>query len=153
KLAQHQLEAAESNLLLAREAVDEMYTKVARGLHSQPHMQLFERDVLEKALRFYQQFAERKSGDPAIQRETAAALLRVGRIQFELGRRQQARQACAGAIAALEMLAAALPADAQRRTLLAEACSSYGEIHVVAGRHSEGERSHRQALSLWANLL
>ena len=59
KLAQDRLEAAESNLLLARQAVDEMYTKVASGLHGQPHMQLFERDVLEKALPFYQQFAER----------------------------------------------------------------------------------------------
>jgi serine/threonine protein kinase/Flp pilus assembly protein TadD len=152
KLARDRLGEAESNLLLARQAVDEMYTQVADELAAQPHMQLFERSVLEKALRFYQQFAQRKSGDPAIQRETAAALLRVSTIQNTLGRYRQARQACEETIVALEKLAAALPIDPQRRWLQAKAHSLHGGILDAQGRGPQAEKAHRQALAVWNEL-
>jgi tetratricopeptide (TPR) repeat protein len=146
------LAAAEANLLLARQAVDEMYTQVADELAAQPHMQLFQRRVLEKALRFYQQFARRKSGDPDIQRETAAALLRVGTIQNTLGRHRQARQACEETIAALETLAAAPPADPHRRALQAQACSLHGSILSAQGRGPQAEEAYRRALAFWDEL-
>jgi tetratricopeptide (TPR) repeat protein len=146
------LATAEANLLLARRAVDEMYTQVADELAAQPRMQLYQRGVLEKALRFYQQFARRKSGDPAILRETAAALLRVGAIQHTLGRLRQARQACEEAIAALETLAAALPADPQRHELQAKAYSLHGSILSAQGRVSQAEEAHRRALACWDEL-
>ncbi len=42
----------------ARRAVDEMYTQVAeRWLADQPRMQPIQREFLEKALRFYEEFA------------------------------------------------------------------------------------------------
>jgi tetratricopeptide (TPR) repeat protein len=147
------LAAAEANLRLARQAVDELYTRVADEIAGQPHMQLFQRDVLEKALRFYQQFAQRKSGDPAIQRETAAALLRVGRIQHTLGRDRQGRQACEGTIAALEELAATLPTDPERLVLLADTYSLYGELLATQGRRPQAEKAERRALALWGKLV
>jgi tetratricopeptide (TPR) repeat protein len=147
------LAAAEANLLLARQAVDEMYTRVAEDIAGQPHMQLFQRDILEKALRFYQQFARRKSGDDAIQRETAAALLRVGSIQHRLGRFHQARQACDEAITALATSTAALPADLQRRVLLAEAYHSQGRILASEGRRPQAEKAQRYSLQLWGELV
>jgi tetratricopeptide (TPR) repeat protein len=115
-------------------------------------MQLFQRGVLEKALRFYQQFARRKSGDPDIQRETAAALLRVSAIQHTLGRLRQARQACEETIAALETLAAALPTDPQRCALRAEAYSLHGNILNAQGRGPQAEKAYRRALALWDEL-
>jgi serine/threonine protein kinase len=147
------LAAAETNLLLARQAVDELYTRVADEIAGQPHMQLFQRDVLEKALRFYQQFAQRKSGDPAIQRETAAALLRVGRIQHTLGRDRLGRQACEATIAALENLSAALPTDPERLVLLADGYSLYGELLAAQGRRAHAEKAERRAIALWGDLL
>jgi serine/threonine protein kinase/Flp pilus assembly protein TadD len=152
KLAQDRLEAAESNLHLARQAVDEMYTRVADQIAGQPHMQLFERDILKRALRYYQQFAERKSGDPAIQRETAAALIRVGKIQQTLGRNRQGRQACEEAIAALEKLAAALPTDRERLALLAETYTLHGAILNEQGISPQAEKACRMALSLGDDL-
>jgi serine/threonine protein kinase/Flp pilus assembly protein TadD len=148
QLARDRLGEAESNLLLARQAVDEMYTQVADELAAQPHMQLFQRGVLEKALRFYQQFAQRKSGDPAIQRETAAALFRVSAIQHTLGRYRQARQACEETIVALEKLAAALPIDPQRRRWQARAHSLHGAILANQGRGPQAEKAYRQALAV-----
>src|SRR5829696_717235 len=50
-------EASEANLLLARKAVDEIYEPVAQQLAVLPYMQPYQRDVLEKSLRFYQEFA------------------------------------------------------------------------------------------------
>src|SRR5262249_26281378 len=41
---------AEANLVLARQAVDEIYTPVAEQLDVLPHMQPYQRDVLEKTL-------------------------------------------------------------------------------------------------------
>src|SRR5438128_8458728 len=44
------LEEAEGNLLLARQAVDEIYAPVAQQLAILPYMQPYQRDVLEKTL-------------------------------------------------------------------------------------------------------
>jgi serine/threonine protein kinase len=152
QLARDRLREAESNLLLARQAVDEMYTKVVKDFGDKPHMQLFQREVLEKALRFYQQFARRKSGDPGIQRETAAASLRVANIEFRLGRYKQARDACEATIAALQKLPAALPTDPEQRALLAEAYSSHGFILAAQRRVPQAEAAYRRALALWDEL-
>src|SRR5262249_31723559 len=84
------LAEAEAHLILARQAVDEMYTQVADELAAQPHMQPFRRDVLQKALGFYQRFAQRKGGAPALRLDTALAALRVAQIQHDLGQRRQA---------------------------------------------------------------
>jgi eukaryotic-like serine/threonine-protein kinase len=151
-LAQERLAAAESNLLLARQAVDEMYTEVADDLTGRPHMQPFQRHILEKALRFYQEFSRRQSGDPAIRRETASALLRVGQIQWSLGRRRPAKEACEGATAALEALAAELPAEPQRRSWLGSAYHLRGATLSSAGRLRQAEKNFRQALALSGEL-
>jgi serine/threonine protein kinase len=146
------LKAAEANLLLARQAVDEMYTKVAPELGSRPYMQSFQRDVLQKALRFYEQFAQRQSGDPAIRLETASARVRVGQVHYNLGQRRQAKRACDEAIAALEELGAELPAEPNRRVWLAAAYLLRGKILDWAYRPRQAAKSFRQALALHGEL-
>jgi serine/threonine protein kinase/Flp pilus assembly protein TadD len=152
-LAQERLETAESNLLLARQAVDEMYTKVADDLAVQPHLQPFQRDILEKALGFYQEFARRSSGDPIARRETARAWYRVGNIQWNLGRRRQAKQACDEAITMLEELAAELPRESERRVTLAHAYQLRARILTSGARLRDAEKCYRQALVLHADLV
>jgi tetratricopeptide (TPR) repeat protein len=147
------LQAAEANLLLARQAVHEMYTQLAGDLYVQPHMQPFQREVLQKALRFYQEFAKRKSSDPALRLETACASLRVGEIQSNLGQRRQANQACDDAIAALEALASELPTEPQRRSYLGNAYRLRGGLLATAGRGQQAAKSYRQALALHGELV
>jgi serine/threonine protein kinase len=147
-LAQERLEDAEANLLLARRAVDEIYTPVAGQLAFVPLMQPYQRDILEKALPFYQVFARRQGRDPILRRESAGALLTVGSIQGSLGHPRQAKEPCEAALAALEGLAAELPADPQRRTLLGKAYLLRGTIQDPAGRRRQAEASFRQALAL-----
>jgi serine/threonine protein kinase/tetratricopeptide (TPR) repeat protein len=151
--ADQQRQQAEANLLLARQAVDEMYTQVAGELGGQPYMQLFQRQLLQKALRFYQKFAAQKSGDPALRLETAIAALRVCSIQYSLGQRRQAKQACDDAIVALEALASELPTGPQRRFQLGGAYRLRGSILAEAGRHQQAEMSYRQALALYGELV
>ena len=146
------LKAAEANLLLARQAVDEMYTQVSPELGGLPYMQSFQRDVLQKALRFYEQFAQRQSGDPAIRLETASARLRVGGVQYPLGQRRQAKQACDEAIAALEALGAELPAEPKRRLWLAAAYNLRGSILASENRCRQAAKNYRQALALFGEL-
>jgi serine/threonine protein kinase/Flp pilus assembly protein TadD len=147
------LEESEANLLLARQAVDEMYVKVAKDSASQLHVLPFERDVLEKALEFYQEFARRKSGDPAAQRETASAWLRVGSIHWTLAHYRQAKQACDKAIAVLEELAGELRADPERRAWLANAFHLRGALLSSAGQRQQAEKCLRQALALSGELV
>jgi serine/threonine protein kinase len=151
-LAQERAEAAEANLVLARQAVDEMYTQVARELSNQTQMLPYQRHVLEKALRFYQEFARRKSGDPAIRLDTAGATLRVGMILHSLGHHRQAKQPCEEAIAALEGLAAELAAEPLRREWLGGAFELRGSLLARSGRRQQAETSLRHALTLYAEL-
>jgi tetratricopeptide (TPR) repeat protein len=151
-LAQERLETAESNLDLARQAVDEMYIRVVDDVAGQLNLVPFRRHVMEKALLFYQEFARRQGEDPAARRETAAALLRVGNIHWSLGHQRQAKQACEEAIAALAGLAVELPQDPQRRAWLGLAFHLRGSALTSAGRRRQGEESYRQALVLFSEL-
>ena len=152
-LAQERLATAESNLLLARQAVDELYTKVAKNLNPHLYMLPFERYVLEKALPFYQEFARRGSSDLAARRETAGAWLRAGNIHHALGHHRQAKQACDQAIAVLEELADELPADQERRAWLASAFHLRGSLLTSAGQRQQGEKCFRQVLALCDELV
>jgi serine/threonine protein kinase/tetratricopeptide (TPR) repeat protein len=151
--ADEQRQQAEDNLLLARQAVDELYTQVANELQQQPHMQRYQREVLQKALRFYQEFAKRKSGDATIRLGTALALLRVANIQQVLGQHRQAMQAVDDVIPALEALAPELPNSAQRRQSLGQAYMLRGSILNKAGYRQQAVRSYRQALALYGELV
>jgi serine/threonine protein kinase/Flp pilus assembly protein TadD len=146
------LAAAESNLLLARQAVDEMYMQVATELAGQPQMHPYQRELLRKALRFYQEFARRKSSDPLIRLETAHASLRVAAIDFMLGQRRQVEPTCRAAIAELEGLAGELGTEPRLRLVLGEAYQFLASVLADAGRRQQAEQSVRQAVALFAPL-
>jgi serine/threonine protein kinase/predicted negative regulator of RcsB-dependent stress response len=152
-LAQERLEAAEANLLLARQAVDEMYTQVANELHAQPSMRPYQRDILVKALRFYEEFARRNRRDPEIRLDRGRTLLFVAQIHFSLGQRRQAKQVVEQAVEVLQDLAADLPAEVQRRAWLASAYSLRGEIFVATDRQKPAQSSFRQALAVYGELI
>ncbi len=63
-LVARQRDIAERNLAVARTVVDEMYTGVANKLEDQKQMDDFQREILEKALVFYERFALPQSRDP-----------------------------------------------------------------------------------------
>ena len=82
-----------SSLPVARKAVDEMYTQVAeKWLAQQPKLTQVQREFLEKALAFYEQFATET--DPLVQREAVQAARRVGIIRSVLRHPPRRKRPC-----------------------------------------------------------
>jgi serine/threonine protein kinase/Flp pilus assembly protein TadD len=137
----------------ARRAVDEMYTEVAqRWWHQQPYMERVQREFLLKALRFYEEFAAEQGGDPEVRLGAAQAARRVGDIQHKLGQHDKAAAAYGQAIARLEQLASAFPAEAGYRDELANAHNNHGNLLRDLGRLEAAAQAYRQAQGLFATL-
>src|SRR5262249_40037216 len=97
--AEAQERQAAKNYQLARNAVDQMLTRNGQDrLASEPHMGEVRRDLLDRALHFYNQFLAERSTDPQTIAATAQASARVGDIQELLGRPREAERAYTNAI-------------------------------------------------------
>ena len=126
-LVARQRDLAERNLAFARTVVDEMYTGVADKLDDQKQMDDYQREILEKALAFYERFALPQSRDPSVRLEAARAGLRVGAIRSRLGKIAAAEQADRQAIEVLSRLVADHPAEPVYRDALAQAHQELGD--------------------------
>lgn len=82
---------SESSFRDAMGAVDDLLTRVSEDvLLNQPGMQPLRKELLEKALGYYQRFLERRANDPRVQDELANAFYRVGVITESLRSPQEA---------------------------------------------------------------
>jgi tRNA A-37 threonylcarbamoyl transferase component Bud32 len=103
--AERERDAAKTQRGLARQAVDEMYTEFAeKWLKNRPGMQSVQKRFLQKALRYYQEFAEGQGSDPTVEYQRARALMRVGDIQEWLSENKEAEEAFSKAILILQKL-------------------------------------------------
>jgi tetratricopeptide (TPR) repeat protein len=137
----------------ARQAVNEMYTQVAEEwLAHQPHLEETQRQFLEKALHYYEEFALQLGTEPAVQLEAGEAYLRVGNIQRKLRRHTQAEEAYGRAIAGLNDLVGRFPKEPAYRNELAEAERNLGMLLGDLKRTKEAEEAYGLALALWEKL-
>jgi tetratricopeptide (TPR) repeat protein len=151
--AEQQRQRAEGNLALARQAVDDMYTEVAeKWLAEQPRMTEVQRQFVEKALNFYQNFAQEAGTERAVQLEAARAYLRVGDIQAKLGAHAKAAVAYCSALHIVEPLATELPAIPEYRRIMALSHLRLGNVLKAIGRRVEAEMAYRAALKLQEQL-
>ncbi len=90
-LVARQRDLAEHNLAFARKVVDEMYTGVADKLEDQKEMDDYQREILEKALGFYERFALPQSRDPSMRLEAAKAGTARGRDPGPAGKNRSGR--------------------------------------------------------------
>ncbi len=150
--ARRSRDVALENLRLALRAVDEIYTRVADNLHqritadpaNKPLLQPFQRELLERALQFYQEFAKRTGDEPTIRLDVAVAFHRVGQIQLWMGQRGPAEQAIRQAADSLEGLVQEFPAEPDYRAKLGDAYVGLGDSHH--GREGpEAERHFAEA--------
>ncbi|HZN33716.1 MAG TPA: serine/threonine-protein kinase, partial [Pirellulaceae bacterium] len=112
KEAEAQRNVAEKNFVKARTSVDDYFVKVSESqLLKGPGLQPLRRELLEAALKFYEELAQQRSKDPALQKELAGAHYRVGRVRTELGAREAALQAYAKAQELYEGLLKAEPGN------------------------------------------
>jgi tetratricopeptide (TPR) repeat protein len=144
---------AETNFLMARQAVDQMLTEVAEEqLVHEPRMEQKRRALLEKALKFYQEFLRQRSDEPSMREGTALAYRRLADILRKLGQRVPAKDAYAEAITLLGQLATDFPVVSEYRQNLAESYNWLGELQRTSGQLSDAEASYLKALAIQEQL-
>jgi serine/threonine protein kinase len=125
------LDLAQANFDKATQAVDEMLTRVGqRDLAEVPQMELVRRDLLQRALAFYEGFAAARTDDPNVRLQLALARGRVAWINRQLG---ENRTAAAIAAAVVDELGGLLAASPENARLILE--------------HADAQLTHGQALA------
>jgi tetratricopeptide (TPR) repeat protein len=141
---------AVANLQKARDAVDQMLTRVGEErLANVPQMEPVRKALLEDAVKFYQGFLQQKSSDPSVRLGTGHAWRRLGGIYASLGHTDKARKASQESIALFEKLVAQFPSEPSYRTALA---GSYADLAFLLswtiGDHRTAEGVFGQAMAL-----
>jgi eukaryotic-like serine/threonine-protein kinase len=133
---------AEENFARARAAVNEYLNKVTEAeLLRVPGLQPLRRDLLDAALKFYQEFAENRGGDSSIQADLAVAHYRLALIHRELGNSSESQTANQAAIALLEALGNRQINGLETQTTLAQA-------YLLAGRYDETVQCCQEILGI-----
>ena len=129
----------------ARRAVDDMYTKVAENW-LEDRLDPLQREFLEKTLAHYQTLTGQAADEPAVRLEHGRAFQRMGDIHRKLGRLDEANEAFRHALAILEPLQKARPADGEVRRALALTQTRLGDLLVRRGQNDQAEPMYREAL-------
>jgi serine/threonine-protein kinase len=154
--AQRQRDLALSNFQMARRAVDDNFVRISENTllkSSLPGLQPLRKQLLEDALKYYQEFLLKAGDDPELKTELAGAYLRVGSITAEIGSKPDALNAYNRARELYEALTEADPQSASHRGDLARTCRLMGFNEILTGRWPEGIASSRKAISLGGELV
>ena len=104
----HKAQIAQENFERARDAVDTYLTKVSEDeLLNTPGMQPLRKDLLQLALKYYQDFVAELENDPGLEADLASAYMRVGKITRKIGSADDAFKAYSKAIEILVLKALA----------------------------------------------
>jgi serine/threonine-protein kinase len=154
--AQRQRDLARTNFQVARRAVDENFVQVSENtlLKSPlPGLQPLRKQLLESALKYYQQFLRLGGDDPAVRAELAQAYSRVGSITAEIGTPTEALASFEQARDLYQALAQADRQDASFRGDLARIHRGIGRMMAATGRPTEAVDSFRRAIALGEELV
>jgi non-specific serine/threonine protein kinase/serine/threonine-protein kinase len=146
-LARRERDRAERSFGQAREAVNQFFTRVSEErLLNQPGLHPLRKALLQDAQRFYEDFLDRRGGNPALRAELAAARARVARITGEIGSPAEAAAQFQQAVALWEALVATQPGNPAYREELARALTEQGAVLIrLEGRDDEALRTFRRA--------
>jgi eukaryotic-like serine/threonine-protein kinase len=135
---------AEAQGQKARHAVH-LLTKVADiGFNDQ--LDPLQKEFLEEALQYYEQFTNRVAHDPGIRLEHGHAYQQMGDIQRKLGRLPESKQAYVKAIEILEPLASYMSAGPEPKRTLARTRTLLADLLVRSG----GDKGHAEPLYIQA---
>ncbi len=144
-----QRDLARENFLKARQAVDLFLTNVSEEqLLNQAGLQPLRRKLLGSALDYYQGFVRQGGNDPNLRRQLAEAYARMGEINSVLGQHPEAIKSLEQALAILEPLRAAAPADVELAIAPARAYQALAYSQLRNDAAEPGERAARSAIAL-----
>ena len=135
------LDQANANLRLARQAVEEYFTRVSQDTLLQRQdapnvrdLRELRKDLLDVALRYYQKFVDQHQEDAELQLELAQAYGRVGELTGEIGSKERALEAHQHELAIWTKLAEAAPGDSKTQAALGASHYHVGMIERQLGR-------------------
>jgi tetratricopeptide (TPR) repeat protein len=145
---------AQANLEQALKAVDEMLTQVGQTwLGDMPGVDEVRRDLLQKALGFYQEFLQQNRLDPTLRLQTGRAHGRVGKIYELLGQQQEAEQAYREALTIFDEMARDFPDQPDYRFELAATCNALCWQQTTTGHPQQAEELFQRALTVLSPLV
>jgi serine/threonine protein kinase/Tfp pilus assembly protein PilF len=147
-------ERLQANLRLAMQSLEEIYLSPAEErLPGQSRQDIQDRELLQKGLRFYQQFADQNSADPGVRQQVGRAYCRVGVIQERLGHDAKAEEAYSQAIAWAQQLSVEFPAEPEHRLDQARAQEFLGNLLSEHGKRREAEKELKAAIALLSQVV
>jgi eukaryotic-like serine/threonine-protein kinase len=147
--AETQKARAEENFRKARKVVDDYMTKISENkLLNVPGAQNIRKELLEGALKYYDEFLKQRSDDPSLQSELAEAYFHVARINSSIGTAQESTDAYLKAIEIRERLVREHPEVDKYRSDLAWAYNNLGFEYRGTGQYAKAQESHAKALPL-----
>lgn len=152
--AEEEKQRAEDSLRLALGAVDDLLTEVGDNtLLNQPGMRSLQRQLLEKARDYYQQFLEQSGNDEAIQDELAKAHFRVGFITENVDSPDKALAEYDQARTRQEKLLAERPADPARLEALGNTWNAIGRASVRLADFDQANKAYQEAIKVRQQLV
>jgi serine/threonine-protein kinase len=131
----------------ARRSVDVWLTGFSEALEHYPNVQAFREQMLQRAARDYEEFAEKQSGDPQVNLERGRAYIRLGDVRAMLLDGSSAAAAYRKAIGIFEQLATSeIGSDAS-----VDLADSFVRLAVLQGRsknYSDAEQNSIDAVTL-----
>ncbi|MEX0728630.1 MAG: serine/threonine-protein kinase [Planctomycetaceae bacterium] len=151
--ADEQRQLAEANFKNALQAVDQMLTRVAdEKLSHIRDVEPIRKELLEDALRFYEQFLEQRGDDPKLQYEVAKAWQRVGLIRYLLCDWNEASAALQKTLSIVDVLLSESLDNVEYIELRAESCAKYGLSLIVSGNGPRGMVVLNSGLEAYSHL-
>jgi tetratricopeptide (TPR) repeat protein len=144
---------AEESFRQARAAVDDYFTTVSESkLLKVPGLKPLRKDLMDRALKYYQEFVKQRDGDPLVMGELGRTYYRIARITSFLAQSEESQKAYEKALQAYEGLVQAHPEEARYQTDLAIVCNDLGNVLRARGRREEALRIHRRGQAIRAKL-
>jgi tetratricopeptide (TPR) repeat protein len=147
---------AEASHKKARHAIEEYFTLVSESkLLNVPGLQPLRKQLLDSALRYYREMAEKRDTDPTALADVAVAFLRVSNVCHEMGRNDDALGALDAGLDAVERLRREHP---QARAALLQVAGYYQGARPMSAHTAmpkdvpAAERTLNRFLTLWETL-
>lgn len=130
RLAEARQRESEAILESGLDVVDNMLTRTAERLYQQPDADATRKELVERALAFYERFVQNDSKDPAMRVKKADTYGRMAGIRFQRGQPAEAANLCQQRIAIEVALFEQFPDHVSHGLRLAR---SYGELAFYRG--------------------
>jgi eukaryotic-like serine/threonine-protein kinase len=151
--AKTERERADGGFELAHGAFDDLFRMIGDNrMEASPGAEALNKELLERGLRYYREFVDRRRDDPKMRRELAAAMFRIGLITSRIGTSRETADAYDKAIVFLRSTLEQYPDDLALLNLLGNSLTNYGHALGHLNRPDEAMRCYEEAAELYKDL-